>query len=58
MNIWLKPISLEDGQEYCNLFGLEKVILTSKNENIQSKRSISNISGELIGIHDGYIFTK
>ena len=38
--------------------GIEEIIFTSKNDNEQSKRSVSNIGGELIGIHDGYHFYK
>ncbi len=38
--------------------GIEEVIFTSKDENIQSQRSVAKIGGELIGVHDGYHFYK
>lgn len=37
---------------------ITEVIYTSKNENIQSQKSLENIGAELIGIHDGYHFYK
>lgn len=36
--------------------GIKSVIYTSKNENIQSQRSLSKIGANLIGVHDGYHF--
>lgn len=36
--------------------GIEEVIYTAKNENIQSQKSIENIGGKLIGVHNGYHF--
>ena len=36
--------------------GIEKLVYTSKNENIQSQKSLSNIGATLTGIHDGYHF--
>lgn len=36
--------------------GIEKVIYTSKCENIQSQRSVHKIGATLIGMHDGYYF--
>ncbi len=41
-----------------NELGIEEVIFTSKDENVQSQRSVAHIGGELIGIHDGYHFYK
>lgn len=38
--------------------GIEEVVYTSKNENIQSQRSLEKIGAELINIHDGYHFYK
>lgn len=38
--------------------GIEEVIYTSKNENIQSQKSLENIGAELISVHDGYHFYK
>lgn len=39
-----------------NSLGLEEVLFTSKNENIQSQKSVEKMGGKLIGIHDGYHF--
>jgi len=36
--------------------GLKEVIYTSKDENIQSQRSLEKIGAELVSIHDGYHF--
>jgi len=36
--------------------GIEEVIYTSKNENVQSQKSVDKIGATLIGIHDGYHF--
>lgn len=41
-----------------NELGLTELMYTSKNENIQSKKSIDKIGGELINIQDGYHFYK
>ena len=41
-----------------NDLGIEEVIFTSKNENEQSKRSVSNIGGTLIKVENGYHFYK
>ena len=38
--------------------GLEEVIYTSKNENIQSQKSLEKIGAELYSIHDGYHFYR
>ncbi len=38
--------------------GLEAVIFTSKNENVQSQKSVEKMGGELIDIHDGYHFYR
>ena len=38
--------------------GIEEVIYTSKDENIQSRRSVSNIGGTLIKKENGYHFYK
>ena len=38
--------------------GIEEVIFTSKSENEQSKRSVSNIGGTFIKEENGYIFYK
>ena len=45
----LSRIAFED-------LGIEEVIYTSKNENIQSQKSVDKIGATLIGIHDGYHF--
>lgn len=39
-----------------NDLGIEKLIYTSKNENLQSQRSLDKIGATLISIHDGYHF--
>ena len=39
-----------------NELGLEEVLFTSKNENIQSQKSVEKMGGKLIDIHDGYHF--
>jgi len=39
-----------------NEIGLEEVLFTSKDENIQSQKSVEKMGGRLIGIHDGYHF--
>ena len=39
-----------------NDIGLEEVLFTSKDENIQSQKSVEKMGGKLIGIHDGYHF--
>ena len=39
-----------------NELGLEEVLFTSKDENIQSQKSVEKMGGRLIGIHDGYHF--
>ncbi len=36
--------------------GIEEVVYTSKNENLQSQKSVEKMGGTLIGIHDGYHF--
>jgi predicted acetyltransferase len=41
-----------------NDLGIEEVIFTSKNENEQSKRSVSHIGGTLIKVENGYHFYK
>ena len=38
--------------------GIEEVIYTSKDENIQSQRSVNNIGGTLLKIENGYHFYK
>ena len=38
--------------------GIEEVVYTSKNENIQSQKSLEKIGAELTSIHDGYHFYK
>lgn len=38
--------------------GLTEVIFTSKNENIQSQKSVEKIGASLISNHDGYYFYK
>ena len=38
--------------------GIEEVVYTSKDENIQSQKSVEKMGGTLIGIHDGYHFYK
>lgn len=38
--------------------GIDEVIYTSKDENIQSQRSVSKIGGELIKEQDGYKYYK
>ena len=40
---------------YYNL-GIEKLIYTSKNENVQSQKSLSKIGASLLDVHDGYHF--
>ena len=37
-------------------FGIEKLVYTSKDENIQSQKSLSKIGAVLTKIHDGYHF--
>ena len=39
-------------------YGLDSVIYTSKDNNLQSQRSIIKIGEELVSIHDGYHFYK
>ena len=39
-----------------NEHGLEKIIYTAKDENIQSQKSIAKTVAKLIGVHDGYHF--
>ena len=68
MNIWLKEISVDDGPELGSIvadelsriayeeLGIEEVVYTSKNENIQSQKSIEKLGGTLVGIRDGYHF--
>ncbi len=41
-----------------NDLGIEEIIYTSKNENLQSKRSVNKIGGTLIKIENGYHFYK
>ena len=36
--------------------GIDKVVFTSKDENIQSQRSVEKIGAQLVSIHDGYHF--
>lgn len=38
--------------------GITELIYTSKNENIQSQKSVDKIGGALFSIHDGYHFYK
>lgn len=45
----LSKIAYED-------LGIEKVIFTSKDENIQSQKSVQKIGATLVSIHDGYHF--
>ena len=40
---------------YTNL-GIKEAIFTSKNENIQSQKSVLKTGAELVSIHDGYRF--
>lgn len=39
-----------------NELGIDEIIFTSKDENIQSQKSVAKIGAKLIGIHDGYHF--
>ena len=41
-----------------NELGLNEIIYTSKDENVQSQKSVDKIGGELVSIHDGYHFYK
>ena len=36
--------------------GIDKLIYTSKNDNLQSQKSISKMAASFLGIHDGYHF--
>lgn len=47
----LSKIAYED-------LGIEEVIYTSKNENVQSQRSVDKIGGTLIKVESGYHFYK
>lgn len=38
--------------------GIEEVIYTAKNENLQSRKSLEKIGAQLIDVHDGYHFYK
>jgi len=41
-----------------NELGLTDIIYTSKDENIQSQKSVEKIGGELVTAHDGYHYYK
>lgn len=41
-----------------NNLGISEIVYTSKDENIQSQRSLAKIGATLTGIHDGYHFYK
>ena len=36
--------------------GIDKLIYTSKNENVQSQKSITKMDAKFLGVHDGYHF--
>ena len=38
------------------VLGIEEVLFTSKDENIQSQKSVEKMGGRLICTHDGYHF--
>ena len=49
-------VSYELSKIAYEVLGIEEVLFTSKDENIQSQKSVEKMGGRLIDIHDGYHF--